>query len=85
VSDADKANKKKHGAAVDKADYDPRKAIGWELDDIITEWEPGVLHALIHGFYRRQQMDPRIQPMALTALEDQIKIKFPADAAKILK
>lgn len=85
VSAADKANKKKQGAAVAKADYDPRDAIGWELDDIISEWEPGVLNALIHGFYKRQQMDPRIQPIALTALEDQIKAKFPADAAKILK
>ncbi|MFL5861439.1 MAG: DUF4157 domain-containing protein [Solirubrobacteraceae bacterium] len=85
VSAADKANKKKDGAAVAKADYDPRDAIGWELDDIISEWEPGVLHALIHGFFKRQQMDPRIQPMALTALADQIEAKFPGDAAKILK
>ncbi|MGZ4274315.1 MAG: hypothetical protein ACXVRP_11200, partial [Solirubrobacteraceae bacterium] len=85
VSAADKANKKKQGAAVAKADYDPRDAIGWELDDITTEWEPGVLKALIHGFYKRMQMDPRIQPMALTALEDQIKTKFSADAATILK
>lgn len=85
VSAADKANKKKQGAAVAKADYDPRDAIGWELDDITSEWEPGVLKALIHGFYKRMQMDPRIQPMALTALEDQIKTKFSADAATILK
>ncbi|MGZ4295342.1 MAG: hypothetical protein ACXVRM_13995, partial [Solirubrobacteraceae bacterium] len=85
VSAADKANKKKQGAAVAKADYDPRDAIGWELDDITSEWEPGVLKAIIHGFYKRMQMDPRIQPMALTALEDQIKTKFSADAATILK
>ena len=85
VSATDKADKKKQGAAVATADYDPRNAIGWELDDIISEWEPGVLKALVHGLYKRMQMDPRIQPMALTALEDQIKTKFSADAATILK
>jgi hypothetical protein len=85
VSAVDQADKKKHGAAVAKADYDPRNAIGWELDDIISEWEPGVLKALVHGLYKRMEIDPRIQPMALTALADQIKTKFSADAATILK
>lgn len=65
--------------------YDPRSGIGWQLDAIKSEWEPAIAAALVRGLYRRFALDPRIQPMALTAFSELIKKKFPAEHASIVK
>lgn len=65
--------------------YDPREGIGWQLDAIKGEWEPAIAAALVRGLYKRFALDPRIQPMALTAFYEVIKKKFPAEHASIVK
>jgi hypothetical protein len=78
------ADAKKH-PVVASSDYDPGQGMGWQLDAIISEWEPSLAKAIIHGLYKRFEMDPRVVPVGLNAFSDQIKLKFPADHAAIVK
>ena len=65
--------------------YDPRSGMESQLDDILGEWEPKLAAAIVHGLYKRMEMDPRIEPMGLKGFSDTIKTKFPADHASIVK
>jgi hypothetical protein len=70
---------------VAQSNYDPRTAVGWQIDEIKTEWEPSLAVDLMRGLYKRFSLDPRIQKMALDAFADVIRKKFTAaEAAKIL-
>lgn len=65
--------------------YDPRGGIGSQLDDIMAEWEPKLAAAIVHGLYKRFEVDPRLEPMALAGFSNEIKTKFPAEHAAIVK
>jgi hypothetical protein len=69
----------------DSVNYDPRSGMESQLDDIIGEWEPKLAAAIVHGLYKRFEMDPRVAPMGLKGFSDSIKAKFPAEHASIVK
>src|SRR5262249_37614230 len=72
-------------AKFERLNPDPKKLVNNQIDNIEREWEPSLLAALLHGFYKRIALDPRIEKSALTAFENIIKTRYPAKAAVILK
>jgi hypothetical protein len=67
--------------------YNPRKGIVTEIDEVKAKWEPSLGLALLHGFYQRIKMDPTMKPFSIAEFEKLIRQEFTdADAAdKILK
>lgn len=64
---------------------DPKALVEYQIDQMIKEWDPAVLSALMHGLYRRFALDPKITAASLAALEAILKKKFPAASTEILK
>ncbi|MBD1848164.1 DUF4157 domain-containing protein [Cyanobacteria bacterium FACHB-63] len=67
------------------SNYDPREAVGWQIDQIKAEWEPSLAVNLMRGLYKRFSQDPRIEKIALDAFAEVIRKKFSsAEATNIL-
>jgi hypothetical protein len=71
---------------VAEVNYDPAAVgVAGQITDIVSEWEPTLAAALLHGLYKRFEMDPRIRASALAAFSAEIQKALPADHAKIAK